>query len=88
MGLTFPNNQASGSATITGGKILRDYWQMEVGYSKWVDLAILLGMVILYRVIFLAIMKITEKVKPMVKAIWFRSSQLSIHVAQHGSGSP
>jgi hypothetical protein len=26
MGLTFPNNQASDAATITGGEILRDYW--------------------------------------------------------------
>jgi hypothetical protein len=88
MGLTFPNNQADGATTITGGEILRDYWQVEMGYSKWVDLAILLGMVILYRVLFLAIMKITEKVKPMVKGLRFRSTQPSVHVAQHGSGSP
>jgi hypothetical protein len=45
-------------------------------------------MVILYRVLFLAIMKITEKVKPMVKGLRFRSTQPSVHVAQHGSGSP
>ena len=88
LGLTFPNNQAGGAATITGDEILRDYWQVEMGYSKWVDLAILFGMVILYRVLFLAIMKITEKVKPMVKGFRFRSTQPSVHVAQHGSGSP
>ncbi|KAM0859394.1 hypothetical protein ACQ4PT_047235 [Festuca glaucescens] len=88
LGLTFPNNQAGGAATITGGEILRDYWQVEMGYSKWVDLAILFGMVILYRVLFLAIMKTTEKVKPMVKGLRFRSTQPSVHVAQNGSGSP
>ncbi|CAM0951799.1 unnamed protein product [Alopecurus aequalis] len=88
LGLTFPNNQAGGAATITGGEILRDYWQVEMGYSKWVDLAILFGMVIMYRVLFLAIMKITEKVKPMVKGLRFRSTQPSVHVAQHGSDTP
>jgi hypothetical protein len=87
MGLTFPNNQAGGAATITGDEILRDYWQVEMGYSKWVDLAILFGMVILYRVLFLAIMKISEKVKPMVKGLRFRSTQPSVHV-QNGFNSP
>jgi hypothetical protein len=88
MGLTFPNNQAGGAATITGDEILRDYWQVEMGYSKWVDLAILFGMVILYRVLFLAIMKISEKVKPMVKGLRFRSTQPSVHVVQNGFNSP
>jgi hypothetical protein len=59
-----------------------------MGYSKWVDLAILFGMVILYRVLFLAIMKITEKVKPMVKGLRFRSTQPSVHVVQNGFNSP
>ncbi|CAM0909338.1 unnamed protein product [Alopecurus aequalis] len=88
LGLTFPNNQAGGAATITGVEILRDYWQVQMGYSKWVDLAILFGMVILYRVLFLSIMKITEKAKPMVKGLRFSSTQSSVHVPQHGSGSP
>lgn len=88
MGLTFPNNQVGGAATITGGEILRDYWQVEMGYSKWVDLAILCGMVVLYRVLFLVIVKLTEKVKPMVKGLRFRSTAPSVHVAEQGSGSP
>ncbi|CAM0958720.1 unnamed protein product [Alopecurus aequalis] len=81
IGLTFPNNNQAGS--IAGGEILRDYWQVETGYSKWVDLAILFGMVILYRVLFLAIVKITEKVKPVVKGFRFRTTQPSVHIAQH-----
>ncbi|KAK7860071.1 abc transporter g family member 11 [Quercus suber] len=44
-------------------------WQVEMGYSKWIDLAILLGMVVLYRLMFLGIVKIVEKVKPVVKAL-------------------
>ncbi|CAM0909551.1 unnamed protein product [Alopecurus aequalis] len=81
MGLTFPNKEQVG--TITGSEILRDYWQVETGYSKWVDLAVLFGMVILYRVLFLVIMKITEMVKPIVKGFRFKSTQPPVHVAQH-----
>ncbi|RWW82156.1 hypothetical protein BHE74_00009420 [Ensete ventricosum] len=65
-GLTFPSNQAGGAATITGEEVVRDYWQMEVGYSKWVDLAILFAMVIIYRLLFLVVVKMSEKVKPLL----------------------
>ncbi|KAM3275931.1 hypothetical protein ACQJBY_044366 [Aegilops geniculata] len=81
LGLTFPNNQAGGATTITGDEILREYWQVEMGYNKWVDLAVLFGMVILYRVLFLVIMKLTEKVKPMVNGLSFRRTQPSVHIA-------
>uniref|UniRef100_A0A453L1F9 ABC-2 type transporter transmembrane domain-containing protein n=1 Tax=Aegilops tauschii subsp. strangulata TaxID=200361 RepID=A0A453L1F9_AEGTS len=81
LGLTFPNNQAGGATTITGDEILRKYWQVEMGYNKWVDLAVLFGMVILYRVLFLVIMKLTEKVKPMVNGLSFRRTQPSVHIA-------
>ncbi|KAF3440838.1 hypothetical protein FNV43_RR19124 [Rhamnella rubrinervis] len=49
--LTFPNN--NGNGVIRGEEILRNVWQVEMGYSKWVDLAILFGMVIVYRIMFL-----------------------------------
>ncbi|XP_010030452.2 ABC transporter G family member 1-like [Eucalyptus grandis] len=65
-GLMFPN-QMAGSPTIGGEEILRNYWQVEMGYSKWVDLAILLGMVVIYRLMFLGIIKAAEKMKPLVK---------------------
>ncbi|RWW14614.1 hypothetical protein GW17_00021603 [Ensete ventricosum] len=65
-GLTFPSNQAGRAATITGEEVVRDYWQMEVGYSKWVDLAILFAMVIIYRLLFLVVVKMSEKVKPLL----------------------
>ncbi|KAF8411433.1 hypothetical protein HHK36_003982 [Tetracentron sinense] len=68
-GLTFPNNQAGGPSTINGEEILRNVWQVEMGYSKWVDLAILLGMVVLYRLMFFGIIKIAEKVKPTIRAL-------------------
>ncbi|XWS33351.1 hypothetical protein CRYUN_Cryun22dG0074300 [Craigia yunnanensis] len=45
-GLTFPNNQAGGPPTIIGDEILRNILQVEMGYSKWIDVAILLGLVV------------------------------------------
>jgi hypothetical protein len=55
--------------TISGEYIIKTYLQVEMGYSKWVDLAILLGMVLIYRVLFLVIIKIGEAVRPMIKCI-------------------
>ncbi|KAL6227725.1 hypothetical protein ACLB2K_001682 [Fragaria x ananassa] len=71
-GLTFPNNQAGGSLIITGEEILKNIWEMEMSYSKWVDLAILFGMVILYRLMFFGIIKASEKVTPIIKAFMVR----------------
>ncbi|KAG5526038.1 hypothetical protein RHGRI_032360 [Rhododendron griersonianum] len=66
-GLYFSSDQTGGlDVTISGEEILRDEFQVEMGYSKWVDLGILLGMVVVYRVLFLVIIKIVEKVKPVI----------------------
>ncbi|XP_016650831.1 PREDICTED: ABC transporter G family member 11-like isoform X2 [Prunus mume] len=64
IGTTFPSSDQGGkTSSLSGEHILRDKWQVEMGYSKWVDLAILVGMILLYRVLFLVIIKATEKVK-------------------------
>ncbi|KAK9228618.1 hypothetical protein WN944_021571 [Citrus x changshan-huyou] len=51
-GLTFPNNQAGGPPTITGKEVLTNIWQVDMGHTKWVDLAILFGMLFFYRFLF------------------------------------
>ncbi|GFY90076.1 white-brown complex-like protein [Actinidia rufa] len=67
-GLSFDNmNQFEGPHTIHGDEILRDTLQVEMGYSKWVDLAILFGMVVLYRLLFLGMIKMVEKAKPVLR---------------------
>ncbi|GMH14593.1 hypothetical protein Nepgr_016434 [Nepenthes gracilis] len=68
-GLTFPNNQVGGPATISGEKILKSNWEVEMGYSKWVDLAIVIGMIVIYRLIFFGIIKALEKLKPMIRSL-------------------
>ena len=68
-GLTFAMDQGGVAKTISGREILTKIWQVEMGHSKWVDLAIMFGMIVLYRVVFLAITKSKEKMKPIVASI-------------------
>ncbi|CAJ2678128.1 unnamed protein product [Trifolium pratense] len=60
---------SSNQVIISGEEILKNLWQMEMNYSKWVDFTILVGMALFYRILFLIIIKSFEKVKPMVAAI-------------------
>ncbi|TXG53959.1 hypothetical protein EZV62_019215 [Acer yangbiense] len=66
-GLKFSN--VNGVPGVDGETILRKNWELEMGYSKWVDLGILFGMILLYRFVFLSILKIAEKIKPAISAL-------------------
>ncbi|XP_059648486.1 ABC transporter G family member 1-like [Cornus florida] len=67
-GLKFHSSETGATHKITGEYILRERFQVEIGYSKWIDLAILLGMLVLYRLIFFIMVKMAEKVKPAIRA--------------------
>ncbi|KAI3873927.1 hypothetical protein MKW98_001576 [Papaver atlanticum] len=67
-GLSFPRSQGEGSSTITGEEIIEKIWQMPMSYSKWIDLYILFGMVVLYRLMFFFIIKMSEKIKPILRS--------------------
>ncbi|KAL2925197.1 ABC transporter G family member 11 [Bienertia sinuspersici] len=71
-GLEILKIEGKSSYMIPGSVILKDMWQMETRYSKWVDLAILLGMVLSYRLLFLIIIKVSEKLKIVIKAFVMR----------------
>ncbi|KAM0893120.1 hypothetical protein ACQ4PT_025319 [Festuca glaucescens] len=65
IGQTFPSNQlVEKNVTISGLQVLQEKLQVEMGYSKWVNIAILCGMMVVYRMMFFAIVKITEEVRP------------------------
>ncbi|GER30069.1 ABC transporter, partial [Striga asiatica] len=49
------------SSAVDGETVLRDVWQVEMGYSKWVDLGVLFGMVLVYRFVFFVAIKIRGK---------------------------
>lgn len=72
-GLKFPES-LGGPLTMDGDMILKELLQVEMGYSKWVDLGILFGMVFVYRIILFCIIKTTEKVQPLIRAFLLSSS--------------
>ncbi|PPD83615.1 hypothetical protein GOBAR_DD19444 [Gossypium barbadense] len=90
LGLTFPNAEAGngGSPTITGEEILKQTWHFETAYSKWVDLAILFAMVVFYRVLFLIVMKTTEKVKPVMVKFMSATRRERTQVTVNQSATP
>eukprot|EP01018_Ginkgo_biloba_P004785 Gb_21000 [translate_table: standard] len=73
-GLNFGSKEVGGTS-ISGDEILRETWQVEMGYSKWVDLLILGGMVIVYRLLFFLIIKLKEKAKPIIRKMLSASKQ-------------
>ena len=86
-GLTFHSNQAGGPP-ISGDYILRNTWHVDMGYSKWIDLVILLGMVVLYRLMFWGIIKVVEKVKTMIKALGVVPPKHSKQIIENSSSEP
>lgn len=63
-----------GGPSIDGETILKDVLQVEMGYSKWIDLVILFGMVFVYRVILFCTIKTAKRVKPIIKAFLLSST--------------
>ncbi|XP_028753202.1 ABC transporter G family member 11-like isoform X1 [Neltuma alba] len=79
-GLRFDNH--------SGEEILRNELQVNMSYSKWVDLAVLLGMIVVYRVVFLIIIKGTEKMKPVVASLLSGTPKRSIQVMANPNATP
>ncbi|CAN6328928.1 unnamed protein product [Urochloa humidicola] len=64
-GLSFPSDQlVESNVTISGMQVLKSKLEVEMGYSKWVNLAILCGMTVIYRIIFFVIVKVAEEIRP------------------------
>ncbi|KAK1440280.1 hypothetical protein QVD17_06105 [Tagetes erecta] len=62
-GVRYVYTEAGVQKMMDGEQILRETWQVEMGYSKWVDLLIIFGMVVVCRILFCVIIMIVEKVK-------------------------
>ncbi|KAJ1377799.1 P-loop containing nucleoside triphosphate hydrolase [Sesbania bispinosa] len=75
---------------ISGEEVLRNTWQTDMSCSKWVDLVILLGMIVLYRVLFFIIIKTIEKVKPIVGSLscMSMSPKQTIEVVENPNATP
>ncbi|KAK4784256.1 hypothetical protein SAY86_018624 [Trapa natans] len=64
--LTTPWRGQGSLSLLTGEEILRDVWQVEMEYSKWINLVILFGMVVVYKAIFFGVLKLMEKFKQVI----------------------
>ncbi|XP_052168665.1 ABC transporter G family member 1-like [Oryza glaberrima] len=71
-------NDLEGHKTITGEKVIVELFQVETGHSKWVDLAILCGMIVIYRLLFVVIIKVLDMAKPMLKGVMLRCYTKSV----------
>ncbi|KAK7400336.1 hypothetical protein VNO78_11542 [Psophocarpus tetragonolobus] len=91
-GLRFATNDVGGDSHsfISGEQALRNTWQVDMSYSKWVDLAILVGMIVLYRVLFFIIIKIKEKMKPVAVSLSCMSisSKRTVQVIENPNATP
>ena len=65
-GLMF-DNQTPDLPKISGEYILEYVFQIDVNRSKWVNLSVLFSMIIIYRIIFFIMIKISEDVTPWVR---------------------
>ncbi|KAI3675838.1 hypothetical protein L1987_85434 [Smallanthus sonchifolius] len=74
-GVRYVYNETGVQKILDGEYILREKWQVEMGYSKWIDLLIILGMVVIYRVLFWVIIMIVEKVKSMTLVFSIQEKQ-------------
>ncbi|XP_019171497.1 PREDICTED: ABC transporter G family member 12 [Ipomoea nil] len=80
----------TGWIIITGEEILRDELQVEMGHSKWIDLLVLMVMGVVCRLVFLLVVKMSERAKHVVKAVIMRVSPKESHqvVATYPSSTP
>ncbi|KAE8716772.1 ABC transporter G family member 11 [Hibiscus syriacus] len=76
------------NTTISGEEILKHKWHLEMEYTKWVDLAILFAMVVFYRLLFSVIVKMTEKVKPMVAKFRSVTHKERVQIMVNPSATP
>lgn len=88
-GLKFERDEIGGSLNyISGEEILRNKFHVDMSYSKWVDLGVLLGMIVLYRVVFLIIIKTTEKLKPIVMSFMSVSPRQTRQILENPTATP
>ncbi|MBA0548112.1 hypothetical protein Golob_019230 [Gossypium lobatum] len=67
-GLLF-KNQSPELPQIPGEYILENVFQINVRRSKWIDLSVIFCMIIIYRIIFFLMIKISEDVTPWIRGL-------------------
>ncbi|GJZ94701.1 ABC transporter G family member 11-like protein [Tanacetum coccineum] len=87
-GVKYVYNEMGVQKTVDGRYILRKQWQVEMGYSKWIDLVIMLGMVVVARVLFWVIMISVEKVTSGLRGLMFAVPKKQMQVMVNPLATP
>lgn len=83
-GLVF-DNQTPDLPKIPGEYVLEKVFQIDINRSKWIDLSVLFAMIIIYRLIFFIMIKISEDVTPWVRGYIARRRLQSKERIRNGS---
>lgn len=70
-GLIF-ENQRPDLPKISGESALENVFQVDLSRSKWWDLYVIFSMIIIYRILFFAMIKMSEDVAPLVRGLLAR----------------
>ncbi|KAI8542644.1 hypothetical protein RHMOL_Rhmol08G0153900 [Rhododendron molle] len=78
-GLFFDNEPPS-PIKIPGEYILENVFQIDVNRSKWIDLSVIFSMIVIYRIIFFIVIKISEDVTPWIRGCIARRRMQQKHM--------
>ncbi|KAG5536056.1 hypothetical protein RHGRI_023743 [Rhododendron griersonianum] len=78
-GLLF-DNDPPGVIKIPGEYILENVFQIDVNRSKWIDLSVIFSMIVIYRIIFFIVIKISEDVTPWIRGFIARRRMQQKHM--------
>nr|CAD1836251.1 unnamed protein product [Ananas comosus var. bracteatus] len=85
-GLVF-DNQTPDLPKIPGEYILENVFQIDVNRSKWWDLTVLFSMIIIYRLLFFVMIKVSEDVTPWIRGYIARRRLQKKSTIQYGNSS-
>ncbi|KAJ4844486.1 ABC transporter G member 11 [Turnera subulata] len=86
-GLLF-DNQPPSLTKIPGEYILEYIFQIDVNRSKWVNLSVIFAMIIIYRIIFFIMIKISEDVTPWIRGYLARRRMQQKNGTQNTTVAP
>uniref|UniRef100_A0A7N0SX92 ABC transporter domain-containing protein n=2 Tax=Kalanchoe fedtschenkoi TaxID=63787 RepID=A0A7N0SX92_KALFE len=69
IGLEF-DSMVPGGPKLTGEYIMKSVLGIDIGHSKWLDLAVVLAILIIYKLIFCAVLKLKERSMPMLQSVF------------------
>ncbi|KAE9467053.1 hypothetical protein C3L33_01040, partial [Rhododendron williamsianum] len=76
----FFDNDPPGVIKIPGEYILENVFQIDVNRSKWIDLSVIFSMIVIYRIIFFIVIKISEDVTPWIRGFIARRRMQQKHM--------